>query len=315
TTMTLTGDSVYNGVTRIHTLAINPHTGYLYLAGTNANGGGLRVLDVKTNPLAPVAVGNTTLDGYTHETQVVSYHGPDLTYYGKEIAFNSNGPSGVLSILNVTNKSAITRISATGYAGESYIHQGWLTDDHKYFFENDELDEQGGITGGHTRTHLWDVSNLDAPLYKGFFDNTTASIDHNLYVKNGYVYQTNYTTGLRILKIGDLTSNNSSDWLQEVAFFDTYNANDGATFNGAWNNYPFFPSGNVAISDINGGLFVVRPDISDIVDPNPIGPGGGYDLLSAVVPEPTATALLVGAVVMLARRRSRPMERQWSEEA
>jgi hypothetical protein len=35
-----------------------------------------------------------------------------------------------------------------------------------------------------------------------------------------------------------------------------YSANDGATFNGAWNNYPFFKSGNIVVSDINNGLFV-----------------------------------------------------------
>jgi choice-of-anchor B domain-containing protein len=296
TTMTLGSDSVYNGVTRIHTLAVNPQSGHLYLAGTNANSGGLRILDVKTNPLSPTVVGNTNLDGYTHETQVVTYGGPDPAYQGREIAVNSNGPIGRLSILDVTNKAAITRISFGTYANDGYIHQGWFTEDQRYFFQNDELDEDDGFTNGKTRTHLWDLNDLDAPVYKGFFDNVTTSIDHNLYVKGDYVYQTNYTTGLRILKIGNLASGNPSDWLTEVAFFDTYQANDSAIFNGAWNNYPFFPSGNVAISDINGGLFVVRPNLSE--EPTLFLPYNGM----GAVPEPASLGLLSLALLQGSRR-------------
>jgi choice-of-anchor B domain-containing protein len=304
TTMTLTSDSVYTGVTKIHTLGINPESGYLYLAGTNVNSGGLRVLDVR-NPMTPVVAGNTNLDGYTHETQVVTYRGPDLAHRGKEIALNSNGPSGVLSILDVTNKSAITRIAARSYTGERYIHQGWLTEDQRYFFQNDELDEPS--VAPRTRTHLWDLADLDNPVYRGFFDHQTTSVDHNLYVKGNYVYETNYTTGLRILKIGDLTSNDSSQWLTEVAFFDTYMANDGSSFNGAWNNYPYFPSGNIAVSDINGGLFVLRaslpPDVPIDLINNPIpkfGPGG---FVFNSIPEPGSLGLLAGAALVLALRR------------
>src|SRR5690606_27088406 len=34
---------------------------------------------------------------------------------------------------------------------------------------------------------------------------------------------------------------------------------DAAQFNGAWSVYPYFASGTVVISGIEGGLFVVRP--------------------------------------------------------
>ena len=308
TTMTFNADSVYTGVTRVHTLAVNPNSGHLYLAGTNVNGGGLRVLNVN-NPANPVAVGNTTLDGYTHETQVVTYDGPDAQYAGREIAFNSNGNNGLFSILDVTNKANITRISSRTYLGERYIHQGWLTEDKKYFFQNDELDEPS--PAARTRTHLWNVSDLDNPVYRGFFEHSTTSIDHNLYVKDGFVFETNYTTGIRMLRIGNLESSNPNDWLKEEAYFDTYQANDGASFNGAWNNYPFFKSGVVAVSDINGGLFLVAPNVrgwklgyggGPVQPPDRFGPGGGPES----VPEPTAAsaALLAGAVTLLRRRRA-----------
>ena len=112
-------------------------------------------------------------------------------------------------------------------------------------------------------TQLWDLSDLDNPVYRGHFDHTTTSIDHNLYVKGNFVYETNYTTGLRIFRIGDLSSNDTSAWLTEVAYFDTYPLDDGPTFNGAGTIFRFFPSGNIAVSDIDGGLFVLRAELPE----------------------------------------------------
>lgn len=259
TTLTLNADATYTGVSKIHTLAVSPGTPYLYAAGTSAAGGGLHVLNV-SNPLAPTVVANWATDGYTHENQVVTYNGPDTTYAGHEISFSSNGRSATgdaFSVVDLTNKSAVVRLSTKTYAQVGYIHQGWLTEDQRYFLMNDELDESNNLTSGVTRTHFWDVSDLDNPVYKGFYAHNNTSIDHNLYIKDGLVFMSNYTAGVRVFKLDDLTSTNPTDWMHEVGFYDTYAANNAATFNGTWNNYPFFPSGNIAVSDINGGLFVL----------------------------------------------------------
>ena len=48
-------------------------------------------------------------------------------------------------------------------AGYGYTHQGWLTGDQRYFLVDDELDE---INYHHnTRTYVWDVSDLEAPVW------------------------------------------------------------------------------------------------------------------------------------------------------
>lgn len=285
-TLTLNADAVYTGLSRIHTLAVSPGTNYLYAAGYNSSGG-LRVLDV-TNPLAPTVSATWSTDGYTHENQVVTYKGPDVAYRGREITFNSNGSlggGGTFSVVDVSNKASLRRLSTKSYSQAGFLHQGWLTDDQRYFMMNDEYDEVNGRTGGRTRTHLWDVQDLDNPVYRGFFTHETTSVDHNLYIKDRLVYMTNYTTGLRIFSIDNLASPNPDDWMHEVGAFDTYLPNDFDDFNGAWNSYPFFPSGNIAVSDINGGLFVLKLDLS-------------------ITPEPTA---LLGAFAlsfpMLGRRR------------
>ncbi len=81
------------------------------------------------------------------------------------------------------------------------------------------------------------------------------AIDHNQYVRGGHTYQANYTIGLRVLELTDL----ASATLTEVAWFDTRPETDAASFQGAWSVYPFFASCSVVVSDIQRGLFVLRP--------------------------------------------------------
>ena len=107
------------------------------------------------------------------------------------------------------------------------------------------------------------------------------AIDHNFHIAGDFIYQANYTRGIRIHKIGDLDSVNQQDWIRmDIAWLDTYPSNDGQSFNGAWQVYPYFASGNIIISDINGGLFIVNH-----------------------VPEPAGLGLLTLAGLALLRRR------------
>jgi len=61
-----------------------------------------------------------------------------------------------------------------------------------------------------------------------------------------------------------LRINRSTNTLSQVAYFDVYPARTAAQFNGAWSVYPYFPSGNIAISSINHGLFMVTPNLAAI---------------------------------------------------
>ena len=242
----------YAGFAEGHNIAINEATGFAYVVGSETFSRGLHFIDI-TNPTNPVAAGGFSADGYTHDTQVVTYAGLDTTYSGREIAFNCN--EDTLTIVDVTDKNTPVQLSRTGYSNSAYTHQGWLTEDHAYFLSNDELDERNNESINFTRTHIWDVANLDAPNYIGFYEASVQSIDHNLYIHNGLVYTANYTTGLRVLDHSDIANGN----LAEVAYIDTHPGSDSLTsFDGAWSSYPFFASGTVIIGDRDEGLIVVR---------------------------------------------------------
>lgn len=253
-----TADARYEGLGRAHNIAINEESGFAYVVGSpslQASGGPI-ILDLKQG-IMPVLAGVFADDGYCHDIQVVMYRprGPSFTppsfSRNREIAFCSNTDS--LTILDVTNKNNIIMLSRVEYADSGYSHQGWLSEDHQYFYMNDELDEQQ-IATTNTRTHVWKITSLTAPQYVGFVEGTRRTIDHNLYVKGNYIYEANYSSGLRILD-AQKARNLVTD---EVGFFDTYPANNNVSFNGAWSVYPFFLSGNIIVSDRQNGLFVLR---------------------------------------------------------
>jgi choice-of-anchor B domain-containing protein len=248
-------DAHHNGFGSAHNVVINEQSGYAYAVGTDFCGGGLYMIDIN-DPLDPTFAGCFSEDGYTHDAQCVVYAGPDFSYLGHEICLGSN--EDTVTIVDVTDKANPRLVSRTPYAGSRYTHQGWLTEDHAFFLVDDELDES--IDGIQTRTLVFDVADLDTPFLAGFHQADSTAIDHNLYVKGNHVFQANYRSGIRILRMGDL----SQAELVEVAFFDTIPADDFPRFSGTWSVYPYFESGLVIASDILQGLFVLRPDLAAV---------------------------------------------------
>lgn len=252
---TFSSDAHYGGFGSCHNIAINEESGRAYPIGAGTFSGGLNIIDI-SNPLNPTLIGSFAEDGYSHDAQIVNYIGPDAQYANSEIAFCFN--ENTVTIVDVTDATDPVQISATGYSTSAYTHQGWLTEDHKYLLVNDELDE-GSV---NTRTYIFDVQDLNNVSLIGTHLGSTPAIDHNLYTHEGLVYQSNYRAGLRIL---DLT-NVAQGQLEEVAFFDVYPASNSAQFNGTWSNYPYFGSGNVIVSHIEEGLYVLRPNITPPCD-------------------------------------------------
>lgn len=258
-----TRDGLYTGVSSTHNLIINEDTGYLYLLGSNVNGGGPRILDLNSNPTNPTVVGNISTWGYCHDAQVVVYDGPDPDYQGREILVGAFGNNKKVNIIDVTNKNSPSFISSVTYTNMYYTHQGWFTEDKRFFIAGDEVDEE--TIGINTRTLVFDLNDLNNPSLHYSYSGPTSAIDHNGYVVGNRFYLANYNAGMRILKVDDLY--NSTPSMAEINYFDTFPPNNNATFYGAWNVYPFFESGNIIVSDLVGGLFIVKDPNFDNVDP------------------------------------------------
>ncbi|MEZ4455207.1 MAG: choice-of-anchor B family protein [Gemmatimonadales bacterium] len=250
----------YDKMASAHNIVIDEASGFAYTVGNSAGGetcgGALHIIDIRDpkNPVfagchADPATGNART-GYTHDAQCVVYHGPDQRYAGKEVCFNASETA--VGIADVTDKKAPKPIAVAAYPNTSYAHQGWLTDDHKYFFLDDEGDEIAG-TAAKTRTMIWDVTKLDEPVLVKEFLGTTAASDHNLYIKGNYVFQSNYVAGLRILDISDPTNP------RETGYFDTVPFGENVPgFAGSWSNSPYFKSGTILVTSMREGLFILK---------------------------------------------------------
>ncbi len=245
---TFTADAIYSGFDHAHNIVINEDSGYAYVVGSDTFNGGPHFINIQ-NPTSPMAAGGIS-DYYSHDAQVVTYKGPDADYIGREIFIGSN--ENRVDIVDVTDKSNPVSISGIGYDNIGYTHQGWFTEDLKYFIVGDEVDELN--FGINTRTLVFDLTDLDNPTLQLTYLGPTKAIDHNGYVKGGLFYQSSYTAGVRIIDVSDL----DGGFMSEVGFFDSYPPDNSTSFHGAWNVYPFFESGNIIISDIEGGLFIIR---------------------------------------------------------
>ncbi|MEO9512993.1 MAG: choice-of-anchor B family protein [Flavobacteriaceae bacterium] len=247
-----TADARYTGIGNAHNIVINEDVGFAYPVGTARNdnfGGGVHFIDVQ-NPTSPNGIGGYGTNGYTHDAQVITYSGPDMDYTGREIFIGANEDQ--IAIADITDKDSPVEIATLGYGNIAYTHQGWFTEDQRYFILGDELDEVN--FGFNSRTLIFDMSDLDNPVLHTTYTGPTSAIDHNGYVLGDEFFLANYTAGMRVLDISDI----ENKVITEKAFFDTYPSNNTARFDGVWSVYPFFESGKIIINDINSGLFVIQ---------------------------------------------------------
>jgi choice-of-anchor B domain-containing protein len=256
-------DVTYREFWSAHNVVADTASGFVYVVGANSGGrtcgGGLHMVDV-SSPLSPSFAGcytdaaGTGRRGYTHDAQCVVYHGPDERYVGRQICLGSNATE--LNIADVTDKQNPVTVARATYPNVSYAHQGWLDDEHRYFYMNDEGDETAGVVE-RTRTLVWDLTELDDPILEREYFGPVPASDHNLFVSGDLMYQANYGSGLRVLDISDRGNP------VEIAHFDSAPYNDdepgfSAAQSGAWSNYPFFGDGLVVFTSVREGLFLVR---------------------------------------------------------
>jgi choice-of-anchor B domain-containing protein len=162
------------------------------------------------------------------------------------IDFNENE----MKLWDITDNANYQQLSSISYDNVKYTHSGWSSEDQQYIFLHDELDEKNASL--NTTVRVFSVSDLANPQQVGEWVGSTTAIDHNGFVRGNRYYMSNYAKGLTVLDISNPTAP------VEIGNFDTYPTSDDNVFNGAWGTYPFLPSGNILVSDINSGLYILK---------------------------------------------------------
>jgi choice-of-anchor B domain-containing protein len=159
-----------------------------------------------------------------------------------------------MKLWDITDPNGITQLGTAEYNDVNksfqYVHSGWGTENKQFILLHDEFDEQRG--GLNTTVRIFSIEDLNSPVQVGQWTGPTRAIDHNGFVRGNRYYMSNYERGLTVLDITDPANPT------QVGFFDTYPNSDSASFNGAWGTYPFLPSGNILVSDINSGLYILK---------------------------------------------------------
>ena len=142
-------------------VAAQPVSDKLGIDPRSAGQGGLPLLEDHDPRVLFVGLGSDSdatfgaVEKIREPMPILVYYGPDAEYNGKELCITSNGDAGTISIVDVDDPSAPTTISSSGYEKAVYSHQGWATDDHRYYVHGDELDEghaAGFLTSGGTES-------------------------------------------------------------------------------------------------------------------------------------------------------------------
>lgn len=236
-------------------MALPGATAYLYVAGSNVDGGSWRVYSL-ANPAQPQFIRQAPAGtGYMHDSTSLLITDQRTT----QCALGHN-PCEVLvdfdvdsvDLWDVTDKAAPVLLSQTSYSDVQFTHSGWPTADQRRIFVHDELEEIR--MGLFTQIYTMNVDDLRNPFIQASYQGPDTTTDHNGYVKGNLLYMSHYRRGLAVFDASNPMQ------LRQISSFDTFiaPAENSAGFDGAWGVYPFFPSGTVVISDISNGLFVLR---------------------------------------------------------
>ena len=179
-------------------------------------------------------------------------------YIRDHIAFLNCGNDGfaIMDFTDLDNPQSLGVLNSNAYLQSGYNHSGWASDDCSFYYMADE-------TWG-TDIKAVDLSDKADMTVTNFFDagnSSPNSITHNQVVACDYLYVSYYYDGLQVFDVSDASNP------QRVMQFNTSSRSIQRNYEGAWGVYPHLPSGNILVSDMQEGLFVIEA-IDSGCDPN-----------------------------------------------
>ncbi|MEN9940173.1 MAG: hypothetical protein RIR61_980 [Bacteroidota bacterium] len=222
---------------RAHNLWIDEE-GKLYAFGSNVGVGGAVIVDVAADPWNPSVLGvyNTYYlhDGFArHDTLYGAALWEDIQVVGVAL------PSQPVTFASFDSP-------------DHFAHNCWLSDDGNTLYTTDEV--ANGFVAAY---NVNDLSNVDE-LFRHKVQPGTGLIPHNAHVDGNHLVTSYYTFGCHVLDV------EFPELPVLVAYYDTSPQFSGTGYNGAWGAYPYLPSGNILVSDIETGLWVLNPEYPSV---------------------------------------------------
>ena len=175
-------------------------------------------------------------------------------YVSHDTIFASCGYDGLYIYKLLSNNHFNYINSLVTYIDQGYNHATALTNDAQNLVMTDEVPLGLDVK-------IVDVSNLNNLSVSSNFHTHPDATAHNPFILGNLLYMAYYMDGLQVFDISNPFNP------VRVGYFDTYWQNTPGLYPspgyaGAWGAYPFLPSGNILVSDMQNGLFVL--DVSVI---------------------------------------------------
>ena len=226
------------GFETAHNIFIDEN-GVLYVFGADYGIGGALMYDLVANPENPPLLGIFN-DYYLHDGMVRGD-----TLWGGAIY------GGVFVVIDVSDKQN-PQIIGSNPTPSNFSHNCWISDDGEYLFTTDEV--SGAYVAAYDVSNLNDIEEVDRIQA---WSPQTNVIPHNTHVNGDFIVTSYYADGVSVVDVS-----NPSNMI-EVGYYDTSQDYSGNGFNGAWGAYPWLPSGNILVTDIETGLYVLEPKYSN----------------------------------------------------
>jgi|688.fasta_scaffold220310_1 choice-of-anchor B domain-containing protein len=231
----------------VHSMFVNPESKRLYLCSVKKSPINIpmMVLSIDT-PEKPSLLGLLGIipSGCERVHEV---------YIRRDTAFCSCEYKGlfVYDLRNMQNQILLGAITPP-YPYNGYNHTSWPDSALQHIAFTDELPNGQPLK-------VYRIRGFDDMTYLTHFNTNNGATPHNLFWVGNLLHVSWYHDGI-------YTWDMSNPRKPKVhAYFDTYHQNatgDYSGFKGCWGVYPFFPSGNIAASDMTNGLFMIRYDQS-----------------------------------------------------
>jgi choice-of-anchor B domain-containing protein len=223
-----------NKIARAHALWVDERD-KLYLFGANRRADSTYIFDLKNTPDNPTYLG-AYKNAYVHDGFVRGD-----TLWASEI-YNGN-----LSIVNVKNPQA-PEVLGSVRTPLAFTHNSHVTSNNKYMFTTDE--RSNSVIASYDVSNVKDIKELDRIQANP----GSKSIAHNVHlINNNYMYAAYYTDGVVLYDVS------RPDNMVEIGNYDTADKYKGDGYYGCWGVYPYLPSGNILVSDMQNGLYVITP--------------------------------------------------------
>lgn len=232
-----------------HSIFIEAKSKRLYLCINRLKSGGVAAMDVMSleNPEKPTWIGRLKVPTFGDGS--ASFRNVHEVFVRNDTAYCSTEYNGlyIFDLRNLQDQKLISVISQ--YPQNGYNHSSWVDESGKFLMFTDEI--PGGLD-----IKVYDISDIRNPIWKNSFHSNDAATAHNAFFVGDEAYVSYYHDGFYIFNLKD------KEQISVAAYYhtSTYPPPSYDGWKGCWGVYPFFPSGNIAVSDMGEGIFMLKRD-------------------------------------------------------